>query len=675
MIPEQNYSSSGCLVELPALSTDTERELAHQLQAIRAQIDRLQSTERELRQTIASAQARYNHTPALLYSTDATGTLISVNEYWLHSLGYTWDEVIGRPIGDFVTPEFAHYVRKVILPEFLVSGAAQDIHCQLVKKNGAVLDVLLTAAAERDADGKIEQIHTSSIDSAQWRKAESDFLTSEEHFRALFETSPLAMVTGDEDRTHPFVEFNLAFQELLGYSAAELKRMSVKDITHPDDVESSLSQHLDLAVSNQDFHRLENRYIRKDGSVIWCNTTISNMRDADGQYQFTVATLEDITERKAAFELLEARVQTRTHEIERRRGVAESLRDLLTVLNLDWSLPDILTYLTGEAAQLMGSDNSVLYRLRPDGENSNQVQHGSYAAQGKPMLPPALQHSVDYQPIAIYGTGFAGDEACISFLSVPLRLANEFESCLALFYSDERLFSDEDISLMVMFSEQAALAVENARLRQQIERTAIIEERNRLARELHDSVTQSLYSLTLLAEGWRRHTHAWNARQVDSMLLELGQIAQQALKEMRLLVYELRPPTLTSEGLIGALQHRLSVVEKRAGIETRLTTNDTLSLPAAMEQELYRIALEGLNNALKHAQATRVSVDVQEESNGISLHIQDNGCGFDMQALAENVGIGLESMRERVERLRGNLTIDSVVGSGTTISVRVPLSE
>jgi PAS domain S-box-containing protein len=200
---------------------------------------------------------------------------------------------------------------------------------------------------------------------------------------------------------------------------------------------------------------------------------------------------------------------------------------------------------------------------------------------------------------------------------------------------------------------------------------AALEERQRLARDLHDSVTQSLYSLTLLAEAARRWTAAGNLEQVQTHLGRLGETAQQSLKEMRLLVYELRPAALEKDGLLGALQQRLDAVEKRAGIDGRLRVEGSGEVPLHMEEALYRITQEALNNALKYAAASKVTVVLTTAVDQIKLQISDNGKGFDPDQVNGRGGLGLVSISERVERLNGDLVISSQPGTGTTLTVTV----
>jgi signal transduction histidine kinase len=202
-----------------------------------------------------------------------------------------------------------------------------------------------------------------------------------------------------------------------------------------------------------------------------------------------------------------------------------------------------------------------------------------------------------------------------------------------------------------------------------------MQERSRLARDLHDSVTQSLYSLTLLAEATRRLVKGGDdPDQVLAVANRLGEIGQQALKEMRLLVYQLRPSVLRRVGLVRALSQRLETVERRAGVETALLVDPDLVLPAALEEQLYYLVQEALNNALKHAAASAVEVRIAGDGEKLRVEITDDGKGFTVEDAGAEGGFGLSSMYERVEKLGGSLAIDSTPGKGTTVSVTLSMA-
>ena len=160
---------------------------------------------------------------------------------------------------------------------------------------------------------------------------------------------------------------------------------------------------------------------------------------------------------------------------------------------------------------------------------------------------------------------------------------------------------------------------------------------------------------------------------LERQIGQIGTTAVKTLKEMRLLVYELRPLQLKKEGLILALRQRLEAVEGRSGVEARLEVDELVKLPRSVEQELYRITNEALNNALKNAAATAVVVYLRQIDGGIELEVVDDGIGFEPEAVRDHGGMGLVSIRERAEQLGGEATIRSAPGEGTSVKVAISL--
>lgn len=262
------------------------------------------------------------------------------------------------------------------------------------------------------------------------------------------------------------------------------------------------------------------------------------------------------------------------------------------------------------------------------------------------------------------------------FLGVPMEQSGQAIGVLGIIGDDLSRISPEELGLLNSLADQLVIVVENHHLRQQAQRLAVIEERNRLARELHDSVTQSLYSLTLFAGVAQRLIQTGRMQEVGGYITEMSTAAQQALKEMRLLVHKLRPPILQEAGLVRALQNRLSAVEVRAGIKTHLEAERDLHLPPQLEEIVYHVAQESLNNALKHARATEVWVEIsQRPDKVVCLWVRDNGRGFDLETAVSAGGLGLTSMRERVEAVGGTISYDSHLGQGTAIAVCLPTKD
>ncbi|UCF96355.1 MAG: HAMP domain-containing protein [Spirochaetaceae bacterium] len=255
--------------------------------------------------------------------------------------------------------------------------------------------------------------------------------------------------------------------------------------------------------------------------------------------------------------------------------------------------------------------------------------------------------------------------------------AGKFDHPIVALTGDEievlaRRFNTMADSLKILYrSLEQKVESRTREVLQQQRQLAIMEERSRVARDLHDSVSQSLYSVTLFAEAARRHLAGAEARRAAQSLDQLIGASRQALKEMRLMVYELRSSELEQKGLIGALKHRLDTVEKRAGIEVEIDAPASMRLPKLLEQELYSLAQEALNNALKHAKAASLRLRVHSRGDTVTLEVQDDGVGFDPSVLQSSGGVGIRGMKERVEKLGGRLEFESAPSRGTLVSVQV----
>ncbi len=235
--------------------------------------------------------------------------------------------------------------------------------------------------------------------------------------------------------------------------------------------------------------------------------------------------------------------------------------------------------------------------------------------------------------------------------------------------ADERQATNASIEQQV---EERTREIER-RLVAAAQEKAVLEERQRLARDLHDSVTQALYSITLHAQAAWRLIASEDMQHVAESLLALQSAAQEALDEMRLLLFELRPPILEQVGLIAALQARLTSVEGRANLDAKLIASEVGQLPPAVEEALYRVAHEALNNALKHAHARHIRVWLRREQAAVLLAIEDDGVGFDPAAAAASGGLGLAGMAERIRQVGGLTSFQSAPGAGTQIRVEVGL--
>jgi signal transduction histidine kinase len=259
-----------------------------------------------------------------------------------------------------------------------------------------------------------------------------------------------------------------------------------------------------------------------------------------------------------------------------------------------------------------------------------------------------------------------------SLATIPLSSKGKVLGTMFLAAPGGREFGEQDIQLLTSIGHQVGVAIENGLLYRRAQQLAVLEERNRLARDLHDSVTQAVFGVTLYAEAATRLLSAGQVETASEHLQELRTTAQQALREMRSLIYELRPPVLEKEGLVAALQARLEAVEGRAGVRTELRVEGDITLPGGVEEELYRVAQEALNNALKHARAQSIRLLLCKDETHLLLEVADDGVGFEHGGDTKHGGLGLPGMKERALRLGGSLTVLSSPGGGTTVRVEVP---
>jgi signal transduction histidine kinase len=259
-----------------------------------------------------------------------------------------------------------------------------------------------------------------------------------------------------------------------------------------------------------------------------------------------------------------------------------------------------------------------------------------------------------------------------SIVGVPLQVREQVLGFLGLEICEEgRSFSSEEHNLLNIFATDIAQVILNARLFEQAKRSVALEERNRLARDLHDSVTQALYGINLYADAIRL-AHQHNKQDVvDQHMEEVRKLAREAMAEMRLLIYQLRPPVLEQEGLLAALRSRLDSVEVRSGIRTSFETRGTINLTTMQENELFWMAQEILNNILKHAQANEVQVQLIGEAGRFRMMIQDDGVGFDLEAAEQAGGQGLGNLRERAKKINATCSLSSTPGQGSRISIEM----
>lgn len=385
---------------------------------------------------------------------------------------------------------------------------------------------------------------------------------------------------------------------------------------------------------------------------------------------------------------LYGREQERLEESERRRQVAEGLREILGVLNSNQPLDEVLDSIVAQATRLLDADGDAIYRLNREEDSVAIVTaHGMPAefmrVKSFPLASVAVHRTVmqqrpfvvpDFSRFSVGGDDLlppmrqlsrAVREHFGSSLTVPLVVEGEIYGAISLYYHMPHTFSEEEIGLAESFADQVALAIGNARLRDQVEKAAVSGERSRLARDLHDAVTQTLFSASLIAEVLPR---IWeqNPQTGKERLAELRELTRGALAEMRTLLLELRPSSLEDAALGDLLWQLAESITGRARVPVTVEVEGECALPSSAKVAFYRIAQEALNNVAKHASASQAEVHLRCGRDVVELYVCDDGRGFNPDGVSPD-SLGLGIMRERAQEIEARLTIESERGQGTTV--------
>ncbi|MBI5033955.1 MAG: PAS domain S-box protein [Chloroflexi bacterium] len=525
------------------------------------------------------------------------------------------------------------------------------------------------------------------------KRAEEELRKSETRFRTMFENASIGIAI--DDMGDVAIQSNPALSKILGYSLEELSHLHTLHYTHPDDYPIQLALENEIASGQRDQYQIEKRYIRKDGGLVWGRMIRSVVRDEQGRVVYRLGMVEDITEQKLAAQKLEEAYRTLEQHVAERTDELATLNAIAASVSRSLDLKEIMADALQRLMELTGMEHGIAYCVGGD-QNENANGEPAYlrvmALRG---FPPDYANLGDGVPVGESAAGVAGrhsepkiwslaelptqsaikhrlaSQGVQQVIAIPLMAKGRFVGSLNLSTNRLRTYPPEQIALLKTIGQQIGVAVENARLYERAEQSAQMAERSRLARELHDSVTQSLYSMTLYAEATARLLTAGQTEAAAGRLRDLRDTAQEALREMRLLIFELRPPAL-EHGLVNALQTRLDSVELRGGVQAELHVDGEEHLSLVQQTELYNIALEALNNTLKHAQAHHVQVHLCFAETLVVMEINDDGVGFE-PTIAQLGGFGLSGMQERAERIRATLEIDSAVSKGTRVRVCAPI--
>lgn len=491
----------------------------------------------------------------------------------------------------------------------------------------------------------------------------------------LFEDVRDAIVVADA-ASGQIVLWNPAAEEIFGYSVNDVLGMPV-ELLVPEHLKGRHRAGLAGYLATGHGAIIDGRAVvevpavRKSGEEITIELSLNPVQNTAMDGRFVMAIIRDVTDR----------VQLRAEAAKRLKEL-ETLYEADETLHRSLRLEDVLQALVDLTHEILEADKTTVLvwdvhheRLIPGAtrgmrpETVARISHargeGITGLVALSKRPIAVERTANDPRVAHHITD---PEGIRSLLQVPIMIEGEVFGVFGVNYCTEHTFTGAEERLLVALAERAALAIANARQYQQAQYAATLDERQRLARELHDAVTQTLFAAGLnaqaLPEIW-----AADAQHGQECVRELQRLTWGALAEMRTVLVELRPAALTEADLRDLLQQLAQAATARAPLlETVVTVEGDRQVPPEAQVVLYRVTQEALNNIVKHAEARHAAVHLVRRPDRVELSVSDDGRGFDPDSVpASHMGIGI--MRERVEAIGGRLSIAAEPSGGTRVRV------
>lgn len=586
--------------------------------------------------------------------------LIDANPTLCRILGRTREELIGVNSAEVTYPDDDPTSARLFAE--LLSGQRDSYEAdrRYIRKNGDIFWAHVTMSMVCGSDNKPRYLVGMVLDVDEQKRNALALEESEARFRAAFDSSAIgiALMTIDAH----FIKPNAAICKMSGYTDEELKQLTADETVFPEDAQVGLDLLAEMMAGKRDYYQVERRYVRKNGQVFWTRLTLSAVRGADGVPAYLVALVEDIDEQK--------RMATDLRKSEARfQAVFENIAVGITVLSLDGRVlatnpvtEQIVGYSESDLRSMNPLDlmfeedrgvDADLYQELIAGRRNSYVSELRYRRKDGSLYWARVNYSLvrdlDGEPDYLI--------ALVENIDEEKRASEK----IAAQEAEHRRMLEQRIA-----ERTEELSQVNQLLQQKAAQDAVNNERTRLARDLHDAVTQTLFSASLIAEVLPT---IWETDLADGVrrLEELRQLTRGALAEMRMLLVELRPNALTEIPLPDLIRQLCESVIGRDRLPIQLNLEGQRKLPAAVQIGLYRIAQEALNNVVKHARATQAVLTLRMDGQ-VRLVIADNGFGFDLPSVPPD-HFGLQIMRERADSIGAYFSIESGLNEGTQISV------
>jgi PAS domain S-box-containing protein len=569
----------------------------------------------------------------------------------------------------------------------ILEGSDADSEFRIVRPDQSIRWVRSRGFSIRNHHGRVYRVAGVTEDITDRKQAEEALRDSEERYRLVAENSQdlieLLDLQGNVQYASP------SHFHVLGFAPEHLLQRSVFEVVHPDDVEKVQAVFGELPSSHQS-RTLELRVRTKAGDWTDLEAIFSPIADPAGNVNSVLLSARDITERKRAERI------SRSHEA----ALARTLSLLAAEPALDTFLGHVLRAITEQ----LEAPSSALYLYDPEHESAMvqmTYQDGEVRRSPGDRLDPDAPVSPGLRgtestlwlllrqrrgPLVIViedarasellspeTRAWAAGQGIRTILLVPLLLGEKFIGMLSVRSSAHRSYRPDEVELAQGLAHQATLAVQLTRLAEQGQKSVLLQERNRMAQEIHDTLAQGFTGIIIQLEA--AEDAIGERAEARKHILKARMLARDSLAEARRSVWALRPHALEHGDLAAGLRSLVDQITSHQPVPPSFRLEGAARpLPPKVEDNLLRITQEALNNALQHAEANKIEVRLTFGADELQLRVQDDGRGFDPRIAENQGGFGLTSMRERTERIGGRLAIESGSREGTEVLVQLPIA-
>ncbi len=654
--------------DLEALSPEEARRLLRELRA--RQIE-LEIENEALRRATEELELIIDTVPAYIAYADEDLNLLHTNRALAEWWGYAKEQVVGKNYEEVARPgtyeHTAPHLRQTVAGRRTVT---YELHA--VSAEGLPIVAQANSVPHLDEQGNVLGFVVLTLDVTEQKRVEEALRSSEERYRLLVENMREGLAVLDERALLTYVNDFLC--AMTGWGRDELLGQASTKLFLAEDQERHLDWLGRRRAGYSDTYEAVLR--RKEGGKVPVIISASPILDPQGNFLGSVSVLTDITERVEAEEALRRRVEELTVLNRIAHTMAAAAELPATLAQASEIIGDLFPAHCAHIIWPEGEEAGVYLHVgcepgsRQAGPTRFHFSPGELAVLGPVLREPRSQVVADARSLPLSDPErellLHGHAESVMF--VPLVIGGTAAGLLWMgSYGPGRVFTANEMRLAETIAVDLAAAIESARLSRQAQAAVAAEERSRLARDLHDAATQTIYAATLIAEAlpelWAR-----NPAEGQRNLVKLGQLVRGALAEMRTLLFELRPRTLETVGLSRLLEYLGNALTGRTRVPVEWDIRGEHELSADTSVALYRIAQEAFNNIAKHARPTRVRVTFRREAEEGILSIEDDGHGFDPASVGGDK-MGLQIMRERAQAIGAKLTIESAPGRGATVTV------